>query len=177
MEPMLMQANMPNLFWAAAMKTATYLRNRLPNSTLEYDIPYASWSYTTCGYWNFQRKAIVHSANLTFIEMEFPERSEFDDPDETYDRSLLKWPPPADENKDDDDTDDENTNLDSDLDNDEDLEPPSSEEFIDTSSTVSSRAPHVIYDEIIVESLHQAPSSQSCLDHWQIQLPSPSPML
>src|SRR5579859_632429 len=33
---MLAQANMPNSFWAEAMNTATYLKNRLPNSAIDH---------------------------------------------------------------------------------------------------------------------------------------------
>jgi hypothetical protein len=40
---MMAQANMPNSFWAEAMKTATYLRNRLPTTALNDDIPYERW--------------------------------------------------------------------------------------------------------------------------------------
>jgi hypothetical protein len=40
---MVAQANMPNSFWAEAMKTATYLRNRLPTTALKDDIPYERW--------------------------------------------------------------------------------------------------------------------------------------
>jgi hypothetical protein len=49
-------------------------------------------SSTTFFYWNFARKIIVHSTNLTFHETEFPQRTEFpDEPDEAFIR------PPADE--------------------------------------------------------------------------------
>jgi len=37
---MLAQANMLNSFWAEAMRTATYLWNRLPNSAINDKIPY-----------------------------------------------------------------------------------------------------------------------------------------
>jgi hypothetical protein len=142
---MLAQANMPNSFWAEAMKTATYLRNRLPNSALNNQIPHELWSgkrlqsqdfkqlkpfgcivwdeipkqhrkkqrlnkladtgtrgcflgynsSTTYRYWSFQRKEVVHSGNLTFHETEFPQRSDFDDPDDEFQRpdGTLQWPP------------------------------------------------------------------------------------
>jgi hypothetical protein len=36
-------------------------------------------------YWNFTRKAIVHSTNLTFHETEFPQHTDFPDkPDEAF---------------------------------------------------------------------------------------------
>ena len=37
---MLIQANMPHSFWAEAMTTATYLRNRLPSSAIDDEIPF-----------------------------------------------------------------------------------------------------------------------------------------
>jgi hypothetical protein len=40
---MLAQANMPNSFWAPAMKATAYLRNRLPRSALDDEIPYEHW--------------------------------------------------------------------------------------------------------------------------------------
>jgi hypothetical protein len=184
---MLAQANMPNSFWAEAMKTATYLRNRLPTTALNDDIPYERWhgkplqerdvkllkpfgcivwdeipeedrkrqgkrlakhldhgtrgcflgyvSSTTFLYWNFARKAIVHSANLTFNETEFPQRSDF--PDES-DEAFIR--PPVDTN-DADQSDDES--------NDE-VEP----QLPQTSQPSRQRTrqePPVIYDEIVVE--------------------------
>jgi len=40
---MLAQVNMPNSFWAPAMKAATYLRHRLPSSAIDDGIPYERW--------------------------------------------------------------------------------------------------------------------------------------
>jgi len=127
---MLAQENMPNSFRAAAMKAATYLRNRLPSSAIDDEIPYKRWSgnplqkkdlkllkpfgcivwdnvpkdnrkkhrrkklfdHDTKGcfvryvsssaysYYDFSRKPIIQSHNLTFtVETEFPERSDFGD--------------------------------------------------------------------------------------------------
>jgi hypothetical protein len=36
---MLAHANMPNSFWAPAMKAVAYLRNRLPSSAIDDEIP------------------------------------------------------------------------------------------------------------------------------------------
>jgi hypothetical protein len=55
-------------------------------------------------YWNFARKAIIHSTNLTFHESEFPQRTDFpDEPDEAFLR------PPLDH---DDDNNDDNEESD-----------------------------------------------------------------
>jgi hypothetical protein len=134
---MLAQANMPNSFWASAMKMATYLRNRLPSSAIDDEIPYERWygkplrkkdlkllkpfgcivwdnvpkenrkkhrrnklfdhgtkgcfigyvSSSTYSYYDFARKTILQSHNLTFMETEFPQRSDFGDlPDEAFKR-------------------------------------------------------------------------------------------
>jgi hypothetical protein len=196
---MLCQANMPNSFWAEAMKTAIYLRNRLPSTAIKDDIPYERWygkplrkqdlkllkpfgciiwdevpkqdrnkprlskhldhgtrscflgyvSTTTFQYWNFQRKAIVHSRNLTFHETEFPERSDFDDPDEAF-----IWPPAlqvAHENED----EDKNENENEDSERDDDISPPLTSSQIPSRSTTSSQErlheSRPIHDEIAVQ--------------------------
>jgi hypothetical protein len=41
---MLYQANMPQTFWAEAIATATYLRNRLPSDAIDNDIPWECWN-------------------------------------------------------------------------------------------------------------------------------------
>ena len=121
---MLIQANLPQSFWAEAMVTATYLRNRLPSNSINDRIPYEEWfnksldakelkklkpfgcivwdhidkkvrgkrskmqdratpgcfiGYDTTGYkyWNFTRKTFMTSPNLTFMETEFPDPSDF----------------------------------------------------------------------------------------------------
>jgi transposase InsO family protein len=40
---MLLQANMPQSFWAEAMATATYLHNRLPSEAIDNEIPFERW--------------------------------------------------------------------------------------------------------------------------------------
>jgi hypothetical protein len=53
-------------------------------------------------YWNFARKTIVHLANLTFHESDFPQHTDFpDEPDEAFLR------PPLDNDDNDDDNDNE----------------------------------------------------------------------
>ena len=41
---MLYQANMPQSFWAEAMATATYLKNRLPSDAIDDDILLERWT-------------------------------------------------------------------------------------------------------------------------------------
>jgi len=189
---MLAQANTPNSFWAEAMKMATYLRNRLPNSVINDEIPYERWygkplkeadvkflkpfccivwnqvpenarnkkrrnkladhgtrgfflgyvSSTTYLYWNFERKAAVQSHNLTFMEGQFPERSDFDDqPDEAF-RWLALLPTTGGLDEGEDESDDEEI---SESDDDETLTPNLSIPSIATS------LPPTIYDEIVVQ--------------------------
>jgi hypothetical protein len=40
---MLYQANMPRSFWAEAMATASYLNNRLPSESINFEVPYERW--------------------------------------------------------------------------------------------------------------------------------------
>ena len=40
---MLIQANMPDSFWAEAMATAVYLKNRLPSEVIDDDVPFECW--------------------------------------------------------------------------------------------------------------------------------------
>ena len=40
---MLIQANMPDSFWAEAMATAVYLKNRLPSEAIDDDVPFERW--------------------------------------------------------------------------------------------------------------------------------------
>jgi hypothetical protein len=98
-------------------------------------------SSTTFLYWNFARKAIVHSTNLTFHETEFPQRTDFpDEPDEAF------ICPPIDEAfySDDDDDDDD--------DDESDHEEPSQPSHQPSQTRQRSRQePPFIYDEIVVE--------------------------
>ena len=185
---MLAQANMPNSFWAEAMKTATYLRNRLPNSAINDEIPYERWygkplkeadmkllkpfgcivwdqvpekdrkkkrrnkladhgtrgcflgyvSSTTYLYWNFERKAAVQSHNLTFMETQFPERSDFDDQSD----EAFRWPPLLPTTGALDESDDEEIYE---SDNDETLTPNLS------TPAIATALPLTIYDEIVVQ--------------------------
>jgi hypothetical protein len=171
------------------MKTATYLRNRLPTTALKDDIPFERWygkplrrqdvkllkpfgcivwdevpkedwkkkglskhldhgtrgcflgyvSSKTFLYWNFARKAIVHSTNLTFHETEFPQRSDFpNEPDESFVRA------PSDDSVYDDD-DDYDYSDDDDSDHEEHLHSQPSQ------APQRMRKEPIIYDEIIVE--------------------------
>jgi hypothetical protein len=64
-------------------------------------IGYVSWS--TYSYYDFSRKTILQSHNLTFMEMEFPERSDFGDlPDEVFKR--LHGPDPKRSHEEDDES-------------------------------------------------------------------------
>ena len=40
---MLIQANMSDSFWAEAMATAVYLKNRLPSEAIDDDVPFERW--------------------------------------------------------------------------------------------------------------------------------------
>jgi len=40
---MLINANMPHSFWAEAMATAVYLKNRLPSVAIDDDISFQRW--------------------------------------------------------------------------------------------------------------------------------------
>jgi len=185
---MLAHSHLPSSFWPYAMKMATYLRNRLPNSAID-GVPYERWtgkslqrqdlevlkpfgcivwdqipqqdrkrqrlnkladqgtrgcfvgyiSSTTYLYWNFQRQEVVHSHNLSFHEIEFPQRSDFNEPDDAFKPFPILWPTTSQANDDYSGTDSE----------DDDLPQP---------STASSQQPHTttpihrtIYDEIVVE--------------------------
>ena len=57
---MLAQANMPNSFWAPAMKATAYLRNRLLRSALNDEIPYEHWSHGN----SLQKKTSNYSNHL-----------------------------------------------------------------------------------------------------------------
>ena len=59
---MLAQANMPNSFWAPAMKATAYLRNRLPRSALDDEIPYEHWYGNS-----LQKKASNYSNHLAAL--------------------------------------------------------------------------------------------------------------
>jgi hypothetical protein len=183
---MLTHSNMPHSFWPYAIKMATYLRNRLPSSALNHEIPYERWfekplqrqdlkilkpfgcivwdqipqqdrkrqrlnkladqgtrgcfvgyvSSSTYLYWNFQRQEVVHSHDLTFHEMEFPQRSDFKESDDAFKPFPILWPPTT--SRDDDDSND-------DYDEDE-----SSEEQ-DPPMALSTPQARIIHDEIIVQ--------------------------
>ena len=189
---MLAQANMSNSFWAPAIKTATYLRNRLPSSAINDEIPYERWygkplqkkdlkllkpfdcivwnnvpkenrnkhrrnklfdhgtkgcfigyvSSSTYNYYNFSRKTILQSHNLTFMETEFPERSDFGDlPDEAFKR--LPGPDPKRSQHEDDES---AMDTDSEDESDEHIVAP----FIPATPAIPQQEP-IIYDEIVVE--------------------------
>jgi hypothetical protein len=190
---MLAQANMPNSFWASAMKMATYLRNRLPSSAIDDEIPYERWyrkplrkkdlkllkpfgcivwdnvpkenrkkhcrnklfdhgtkgcfigyvSWSTYSYYDFARKTILQSHNLTFMETEFPQRSDFGDlPDEAFKR--LRGPDPKRHSHDEEDESAMNTDSDSEDEHEHVVAP-----FVPATPTTPTTP--VTYDEIVVE--------------------------
>jgi hypothetical protein len=122
-------------------------RNKLfDHGTKGCFIGYVSSTYS---YYDFSRKTILQSHNLTFMETEFPQRSDFGDfPDEAFKR--LPGPDPK---RSQDENDESAMDTDSEDEPDEHIVTP----FIPATPTTPQQKP-VTYDEIVVE---QPPADQS----------------
>jgi hypothetical protein len=58
---MLIHANTPDSFWAEAMATAVYLKNRLPSESIGDDIPFQRWFHVAA---ESQVSAMVYQPTL-----------------------------------------------------------------------------------------------------------------
>ena len=66
---LLMEANLPNSFWAEAINTANYLRNRLPTKSLNRKTPYELWEEEVPGVSNLR----VFGSKVHYLDRD-PER-------------------------------------------------------------------------------------------------------